>query len=186
MASRARRPLNSLRPDERAALLPLLRAMNPSHPAWKTRPLPLDIARATLASIERKDLAGFAALDEALVSLGVDLSEENLDFGSISHLCGNCALHLAIASGADAIAGRILERGGDANHGAGGSDGLRPLHVAVLADNPAMIHALLRHGADPDAPDARGRSSRALAETVAWKRGLRSGHAILNGKAAGD
>jgi hypothetical protein len=162
-------------------LLPLLRALNPALPNWKTRLLLLDIARAALAGIEREDTPAFLALDQALLDLGVDLCGEELDFGALTHMCGDNVLHLAIAQGASDIVHTLLRRGVEVNRPAG-ADGLRPLHVAVLSDRHDLIHALLEHGADADAPDALGRSARALAETVAWKRNLKHGHAILNGE----
>lgn len=181
IATPGRIPLRELSPNQRATLLPLLRALDPALPAWKTRPLLPDIARAALAGMERGDTPAFLALDQALLGLGVDLCDEELDFGTLTHMCGDHVLHLAIAHGARDIVQALLRRGVDVNRPSG-MDGLRPLHVAVLSDSPDPIHALLEHGADPDAPDALGRSARALAETIAWKRNLKHGHAILNGE----
>lgn len=49
-------------------------------------------------------------------------------------------------------------------------DGWLLLHREVLAGNYSVVHALLRHGADPLAPNAYGQTSVSLASEAGWPR----------------
>jgi hypothetical protein len=44
------------------------------------------------------------------------------------------------------------------------------LHREVLAGNMPVVHALLRHGADPLTPNSHGQTSLALASAAGWPR----------------
>jgi hypothetical protein len=77
-----------------------------------------------------------------------------LVLGWMRNLTGpGTALQLAIATSPDAV--EELIRGG-ANVNARLSEGMRPLHHAVMGGKPGIVEALLRNGADVNAKDRSG------------------------------
>src|SRR5262249_14174912 len=90
-----------------------------------------------------------------LVEAGADVNEAQPD--------GLSALVLAAHSGHGDVAALLLDHGADAN--ALGT-GYSALHAAILRSDLALVKALVAHGADPNAPLAKGTPLRR--DTTDW------------------
>lgn len=84
-----------------------------------------------------------------LIDAGADVNDSLPD--------GTSALTLAAHSGQGATAMLLLERGANPDAAA---IGYTALHAAVLRDEPELVKALIKHGANPNLPIIRGTPSR--------------------------
>lgn len=89
---------------------------------------------------------------ETMIDLGCDLDGKNFQ--------GNTALHIMVARGRLACVISLLSHGANVN--AVGSDGDRPLHIAVKSD-VSVIQALIVYGADVNSENDKGETPRHLA-----------------------
>jgi ankyrin repeat protein len=92
---------------------------------------------------------GDLASARLLVAAGADVNE--------TAPSGTSATVVAAHSGHGELAAFLLEKGADPN--AGGA-GYTALHAAILHKDPALVRALLAHGADPNAPVLRSTPTR--------------------------
>jgi uncharacterized protein len=107
---------------------------------------------------------------------------------------GFTALHLAAYFSRPALADRLLALGADAAAVARNDSRVQPLHGAAASGDVAIARALLEHGADPDARQARGftalmaaaqQGNEALARLL-LERGADPGATADDGRAAAD
>jgi ankyrin repeat protein len=159
------RRLADLDPTERGRFGVLVRALVPGYPAFKTRPLPQDIAVACVAAVLADDAAALSSLLAVASELEVKLPDEALDLAGRRLEAGDHLLPIAIDAGARAALAVLLPLS-DPDRPSGW-DGRRPLHVALAARDGESIRALLAHGVDPDLPDSRGESPRERAARLA-------------------
>ena len=73
---------------------------------------------------------------------------------------GLAPLYFAAIGGSLAVAELLLAAGAGVDERA---EAAAPIHGAVMGRNPDLVTWLLEHGADPSAPDFKGRGARQLA-----------------------
>jgi ankyrin repeat protein len=103
------------------------------------------VPRGGMTALHFAARSGDADSIRLLIAAGADVDDALPD--------GLTPLTLAAHSGQGAAGVALLERGANANAAA---IGYTALHAAVLRADPALVRALLAHGADPNAPITRG------------------------------
>lgn len=122
-----------------------------------------------------RDKDGFAALELAAVLPDGECLEVLLAAGADPNLRGHTGGNALHAVGSVAGCAALVAKGADVNRRDGG--GLTPLHCACLRDDAAVADFLLRHGADPEMRDARGRTPADLTDDDATLAAFLAWHA---------
>jgi ankyrin repeat protein len=126
----------------------------------------------SVRGVTETDLGGFTPLLFAarvgsvesaahLIAAGADVNDAAPN--------GASALVIAAHSGEGAVATYLLERGADPDASAAG---YRALHAAILRGDLALVKALVAHGANSNAPLARGTPSRYYSKDYAFNESL--------------
>jgi ankyrin repeat protein len=118
------------------------------------------------------DLGGFTPLLFAARVGSVGSAAHLLAAGAnVNDAAPNGATPLIVAahSGHGAVGAHLLDRGADPN---AGTVGYTALHAAVLRGDLALVRALLAHGANPNAPLAKGTPSRYYSKDYAFNENL--------------
>jgi ankyrin repeat protein len=104
---------------------------------------------------------GHGPVVRRLIEAGADVNEAAPN--------GASALVIAAHSGQGAVATYLLERGAEPDAGAAGYSAL---HAAILRGDLVLVQALVAHGANPNAPLAKGTPSRYYSKDYAFNESL--------------
>ena len=134
----------------------------------------LDIINSNAHSVHLRDRRTQTALHYASRCGQIDVVQLLLTHGADVHALnkhGHEALAVAVESGQVEAVVHLLEGGGDPN-AAGGHYGGTVLHRAVLQRSLRSVDSLLGAGADPNRPDAGGKTPLHEGSDRDWQQGI--------------